>query len=276
TLIYRLPGVLTWPTSNVIIEESQPQKIKMLLEKFVEECKFPPVPDAICCYQKCHGYSKIQIYITDPDFKDFLQGICLTPDCEGVISKIIIFSSGGQVKCEFEHKVIKEKVPPRPILKQKCSSLEKLRLKEDKKLKRKIQKKEAKKVAQERMEEDLRESNRPKNEEQKETVDNVQCFQFLDDRILQCIKQYADKIKSGIQNTATLLKELLSWKVLSTEDYTTCFSSRNFLSEAVDYVIRHLIQENNRVKTRIFLHVLSELKEVEPKLAAWIQKLNSF
>uniref|UniRef100_A0A2K6NCA2 E3 ubiquitin-protein ligase TTC3 n=2 Tax=Rhinopithecus roxellana TaxID=61622 RepID=A0A2K6NCA2_RHIRO len=310
TLIYRLPGVLTWPTSNVIIEESQPEKIKMLLEKFVEECKFPPVPDAICCYQKCCGYSKIQIYITDPDFKgfirisccqyckiefhmncwkklktttfndkidkDFLQGICLTPDCEGVISKIIIFSSGGQVKCEFEHKVIKEKVPPRPILKQKCSSLEKLRLKEDKKLKRKIQKKEAKKLAQERMEEDLRESNLPKNEEQKETVDNVHRCQFLDDRILQCIKQYADKIKSGIWNTATLLKELLSWKVLSTEDYTTCFSSRNFLNEAVDYVIHHLIQEKSRVKTRIFLHVLSELKEVEPKLAAWIQKLNSF
>ncbi|XP_054556255.1 E3 ubiquitin-protein ligase TTC3 isoform X3 [Talpa occidentalis] len=310
TLICRLPGVLTWPTSNVIIEETQPGKIKMLLEKFIEECKFPPVPDAICCYQKCRGYSKIQIYITDPDFKgfirisccqyckiefhmncwkklktttfndkidkDFLQGICLTPDCEGIISKIIIFSSGGQVKCEFEHKVIKEKVPPRPILKQKCSSLEKLRLKEDKKLKRKIQKKEAKKLAQERMEEDLRESNPPKTEEQKETIDNVQSCQFLDDRILQCIKQYADKIKSGILNTSKLLKELLSWKVLSTEDYTTCFSSRNFLNEAVDYVICHLIQEKNRVKTRIFLHVLSELKEVEPKLATWIQKLNSF
>ncbi|ELW67883.1 E3 ubiquitin-protein ligase TTC3 [Tupaia chinensis] len=235
TLIYRLPGVLTWPTTNVIIEESQPGKIK-----------------------------------------DFLQGICLTPDCEGIISKIIIFSSGGQVKCEFEHKVIKEKAPPRPILKQKCSSLEKLRLKEDKKLKRKIQKKEAKKLAQERMEEDLRESNPPKNEEPKETVDNVQNCQFLDDRILQCIKQYADKIKSGILNTSKLLKELLSWKVLSTEDYTTCFSSRNFLNEAVDYVIRHLIREKDRVKTRIFLHVLSELKEVEPKLATWIQKLNSF
>ncbi|XP_058379067.1 E3 ubiquitin-protein ligase TTC3 isoform X3 [Diceros bicornis minor] len=310
TLICRLPGVLTWPTSNVIIEETQPGKIKVLLEKFIEECRFPPVPDAICCYQKCHGYSKIQIYITDPDFKgfirisccqyckiefhmncwkklktttfndkidkDFLQGICLTPDCEGIISKIIIFSSGGQVKCEFEHKVVKEKVPPRPILKQKCSSLEKLRLKEDKKLKRKIQKKEAKKLAQERMEEDLRESSPPKTEEQKETVDSVQSCQFLDDRILQCIKQYADKIKSGILDTSKLLKELLSWKVLSTEDYTTCFSSRNFLNEAVDYIIRHLIQEKNRVKTRIFLHVLSELKEVEPKLATWIQKLNSF
>ncbi|XP_045373748.1 E3 ubiquitin-protein ligase TTC3 isoform X4 [Camelus bactrianus] len=310
TLICRLPGVLTWPTSNVVIEETQPGKIKMLLEKFIEECRFPPVPDAICCYQKCHGYSKVQIYITDPDFKgfirisccqyckiefhmncwkklktttfndkidkDFLQGICLTPDCEGIISKIIIFSSGGQVKCEFEHKVIKEKVPPRPILKQKCSSLEKLRLKEDKKLKRKIQKKEAKKLAQERMEEDLRESNPPKPEEQKETVDNVQSCQFLDDRILQCIKQYADKIKSGVLNTSKLLKELLSWKVLTTEDYTTCFSSRNFLNEAVDYVIRHLIREKNRVKTRVFLHVLSELKEVEPKLATWIQKLDGF
>uniref|UniRef100_A0A8C0CK10 RING-type E3 ubiquitin transferase n=1 Tax=Balaenoptera musculus TaxID=9771 RepID=A0A8C0CK10_BALMU len=290
TLICRLPGVLTWPTSNVVIEETQPGKIKvtMLLEKFIEECRFPPVPDAICCYQKCRGYSKIQIYITDPDFKgfirisccqyckiefhmncwkklktttfndkidkDFLQGICLTPDCEGIISKIIIFSSGGQVKCEVK----------------------KLRLKEDKKLKRKIQKKEAKKLAQERLEEDLRESNPPKIEEQKETVDSVQSCQFLDDRILQCIKQYADKIKSGILNTSKLLKELLSWKVLTTEDYTTCFSSRNFLNEAVDYVICHLVQEKNRVKTRVFLHVLSELKEVEPKLATWIQKLNSF
>ncbi|TKC46398.1 hypothetical protein EI555_005948, partial [Monodon monoceros] len=185
-------------------------------------------------------------------------------------------SSAVVVKLNFEHKVIKEKVPPRPILKQKCSSLEKLRLKEDKKLKRKIQKKEAKKLAQERLEEDLRESNPPKIEEQKETVDSVQSCQFLDDRILQCIKQYADKIKSGILNTSKLLKELLSWKVLTTEDYTTCFSSRNFLNEAVDYVICHLVQEKNRVKTRVFLHVLSELKEVEPKLATWIQKLNSF
>ncbi|XP_021111925.1 E3 ubiquitin-protein ligase TTC3 isoform X3 [Heterocephalus glaber] len=310
TLIYRLPGVLTWPTSNVIIEESQPEKIRTILEKFVEECKFPPVPDAICSYQKCLGLSKIQIYITDPDFKgfirisccqyckiefhmncwkklkattfndkidkDFLQGVCLTPDCEGIISKIIIFSRGGHVKCEFEHKVIKEKVPPRPILKQKCSSLEKLKLKEDKKLKRKIQKQEAKKLAQERREEDLRESNPPKNEQQKETVKNVQSCPFLDDRILQCIKQYSDKIKSGVLDTSKLLKELISWKVLTTEDYATFFSNKNFLTEAVDYVIGYLVQENNRVKTRMFLHVLCELQEVEPKVASWLQKLNSF
>ncbi|XP_010634873.1 E3 ubiquitin-protein ligase TTC3 isoform X2 [Fukomys damarensis] len=310
SLIYRLPGVLTWPTSNVIIEESQPEKIRMILEKFVEECRFPPVPDAICSYQKCLGLSKIQIYVTDPDFKgfirisccqyckiefhmncwkklkattfndkidkDFLQGVCLTPDCEGIISKIIIFSRGGHVKCEFEHKVIKEKVPPRPILKQKCSSLEKLKLKEDKKMKRKIQKQEAKKLAQEKREEDLRESNPPKNEQQKETVKNAQSCPFLDDRILQCIKQYSDKIKSGVLDTSKLLKELISWKVLTTEDYAMLFSNKNFLTEAVDYVIGYLVQESNRVKTRIFLHVLCELQEVEPKVASWLQKLNSF
>lgn len=44
-------------------------------------------------------------------------------------------------------------------------SLEKIRLKEDKKLKRKIQKQEAKKLAQERMEEDVKESAPPKNAE---------------------------------------------------------------------------------------------------------------
>lgn len=308
--IYRLPGVLTWPTSNVIIEESQPEKIRMILEKFVEECKFPPVPDAICSYQKCLGLSKIQIYVTDPDFKgfirisccqyckiefhmncwkklkaatfndkidkDFLQGVCLTPDCEGIISKIIIFSRGGHVKCEFEHKVIKEKVPPRPILKQKCSSLEKLKLKEDKKMKRKIQKQEAKKLAQEKREEDLRESNPPKSEQQKETVKNAQSCPFLDDRILQCIKQYSDKIKSGVLDTSKLLKELISWKVLTTEDYAMLFTNKDFRTEAVDYVIDYLVQENNRVKTRIFLHVLCELQEVEPKVASWLQKLNSF
>ena len=107
-------------------------------------------------------------------------------------------------------------------------------------------------------------------------MDSAQSCQFLDDRILQCIKQNADKIKSVVLNTSTLLKELLSWKVLSTEDYTTCFSSKNFVHEAVDYVIGLLIQEKNRVKTRIFLHVLSELKELDPKLAPWIQRLNSF
>ncbi|KAM5281187.1 E3 ubiquitin-protein ligase TTC3 [Ctenodactylus gundi] len=310
TLIYRLPGVLTWPTSNVVIEESQPETIKGILETFVEECKFPPVPDAVCCYQKCLGFSKIQIYVTDPDYKgfirisccqcckiefhmncwkklktttfndkidkDFLQGICLTPDCQGTISKIVIFSSAGKVKCEFEHKVIKEKVPPRPILKQKCTSLEKLKQKEDKKLKRKLQKQEAKKLAQEKMEEDLRVKNAAKKEEKKETVSSVQTCQFLHDRILQCLKQYSDKIKAGLKDTSKLLKELLLWKVIEVEDYAMCFSGTSLTKESVDLLINRLIQKNDRVKTRIFLHVLSEQKDMEPEAATLIQKLDGF
>ncbi|KAM6224038.1 E3 ubiquitin-protein ligase TTC3 [Rhynchocyon petersi] len=305
-VIGRLPGVLTWPTSNVIIEESQPSKLKELLEKFIEECKFPPEPEGICSYHQHCPSVKIQIYISDPDFKgfirllcsqickvefhmncwkklkalnfgdkqdkDFLNTECLTPDCQGVICKITVINCKGRIKCEFEHKVIKEKFPPRPILKQKCSSLGKLKEKEEKKLMRKLQKEEAIQLAKQRQEEDLRESTPPKTE--KKATENV--CQFLGDRILECIKQHSEKIKSGILNTSLFMKELLSWKVLSTDDYTTCFSSRNFLSEAVDFVIQHLIKENNKVKTRIFLFVLNELKDMDPDLATWVGKLDSF
>ncbi|XP_007943750.1 E3 ubiquitin-protein ligase TTC3 [Orycteropus afer afer] len=309
-VISRLPRVLTWPTSNVIIEETQPAKMRTVLESFIEECKLPPVPQGICSSYKNCASLKIQIYVSDPDFKgfirilcnqickiefhvncwkklkaisyndkhdkDFLNTACLTPDCQGIICKITVFNCKGGVKCEFEHKVIKEKFPPRPILKQKCSSLEKLKEKEEKKVKRKTQKEEAIRLAKQRLEEDLRESNPPQNEKKKGPEGNAQACQFLNDRILQCIKQYSEKIKSGILNTSSMMKELLSWKVLSVDDYITYFSSRNFLSEAVDFVIHYLVEEKNRVKTRIFLHVLSELKDIEPTVATWIEKLNSF
>lgn len=68
-------------------------------------------------------------------------------------------------------------------------SLEKLRLKEDKKLKRKIQKQEAKKLAQERMEEDLRESNPPKNEEPEGMW---KCRPWNSIPVLKC--RYADSV----------------------------------------------------------------------------------
>lgn len=32
--------------------------------------------------------------------QDFLKEMCFTPDCKGLISKIVIFSSSGLVKCE--------------------------------------------------------------------------------------------------------------------------------------------------------------------------------
>ncbi|XP_027731239.1 E3 ubiquitin-protein ligase TTC3 isoform X6 [Vombatus ursinus] len=306
TMIKLIPGVLTWPTTNVIIEESQAEKLQLILENHIEECKFPPDPDAVCCYQKCHGYSKIQIYLNDPDFKgfirinccqfcrvefhiscwkklkttifndkndkDFLQGTCLTPDCRGIISKIVIFGATGHIKCEFEHRVTKERDPPRPVMKQKCSSLEKLKVKEERKVKRKLQKKEARKIAKERMEEKSRENSSSKHGDRKGFV---QSCPVPDDRILQCIKQNADQIKSGIQDASKLLRELLSWKVINTEDYADSVFNGSLLAETVERLLEHLIRKNNRVNTRIFLHVLSEIEEINPKLRDWIQKLNS-
>uniref|UniRef100_A0A4X2K3W5 Uncharacterized protein n=1 Tax=Vombatus ursinus TaxID=29139 RepID=A0A4X2K3W5_VOMUR len=279
TMIKLIPGVLTWPTTNVIIEESQ-----LILENHIEECKFPPDPDAVCCYQKCHGYSKIQIYLNDPDFKgfirinccqfcrvefhiscwkklkttifndkndkDFLQGTCLTPDCRGIISKIVIFGATGHIKCEVK----------------------KLKVKEERKVKRKLQKKEARKIAKERMEEKSRENSSSKHGDRKGFV---QSCPVPDDRILQCIKQNADQIKSGIQDASKLLRELLSWKVINTEDYADSVFNGSLLAETVERLLEHLIRKNNRVNTRIFLHVLSEIEEINPKLRDWIQKLNS-
>ncbi|XP_056653054.1 E3 ubiquitin-protein ligase TTC3 isoform X3 [Monodelphis domestica] len=306
TMIKLIPGVLTWPTTNVIIEESQAEKLQLILENHIEECKFPPNPDAVCCYQKCNGYSKIQIYLSDPDFKgfirinccqfcriefhiscwkklkttifndkndkEFLQETCLTPDCRGIISKIVIFGATGHIKCEFEHRVTKEKDPPRPVMKQKCSSLEKLKIKEEKKVKRKLQRKEAKKIAKERLEEKTAENN---SSTQGDHKGFVQSCQFPDDRVLQCIKQNAEQIKSGIQDTSKLLRDLLCWKVINTEDYADSYFNSNFLRETVEHLLEHLIRKNNRVNTRIFLHVLSEINEVKPKLRDWINKLNT-
>uniref|UniRef100_A0A803XPU2 E3 ubiquitin-protein ligase TTC3/DZIP3 domain-containing protein n=1 Tax=Meleagris gallopavo TaxID=9103 RepID=A0A803XPU2_MELGA len=157
TMINRkiVPGVLTWPMTSQVIEETRTENLQLFLKNCIEECKFPPEPDGVCRYQHCHGHSKIQIFFTDPDFKgfirmtccqqcrvefhtncwkklkttnysdkndkDFLQELCFTPDCTGLISKIVIFSSSGLVKCEFEQKITKPKEPPRAIIKQKCS-----------------------------------------------------------------------------------------------------------------------------------------------------------
>ncbi|XP_028902372.1 E3 ubiquitin-protein ligase TTC3 isoform X1 [Ornithorhynchus anatinus] len=306
TMIKFIPGVLVWPTTSEIIEESQSERLQSMLENYIEECKFPPEPDAVCSYQNCHGHSKIQIYLTDPDFKgfirinccqlckiefhiscwkklkttfndkndkDFLQDPCLTPDCGGIISKIIIFGSTGQIKCEFEHKVVKERDPPRPVVKQKCSSLGKLRIKEDKKSKRKLLKKEAKSLANERMEEKSSDNNSSKHSVHKGCV---QSCQVIGDRVLHCIKQNAEKIKFGVQDTSKLLSELLSWWVISKEDYTEC-SASHLPNETMERLLCHLFQNQNRVKTRIFLHVLSEIEVVvDPKLHEWIQKLNNF
>ncbi|XP_075767908.1 E3 ubiquitin-protein ligase TTC3 isoform X1 [Pelodiscus sinensis] len=302
-----VPGTLTWPTTSVVIEETRTEKLQLMLENFIGECKFPPEPDAVCSYQQFHGHSKIQIYFTDPDFKgfiritcseqckvefhiscwkklkttvysdkndkDLLQASCFTPDCRGLISKIIIFSSSGIIKCMFEQKIPKIKDPPRARVKQKCSSSRMLTIKEEKKLKRKRVKEEALKSAKDSVEENKRENNASKYDNH---TDHVQRHLFASDRVLQHILQNVEQIRTGVHDTSRLLSELLSWWVISEEDYRMCSSSSSTSNEVMEQLINHLIQKKNRVKTRIFVHVLSELEEVDPKLHEWIKDLNSF
>ncbi|XP_032907978.1 E3 ubiquitin-protein ligase TTC3 isoform X2 [Catharus ustulatus] len=300
-----VPGVLTWLGTTQVIEESRIENLQMALRNCIEECKFPPEPDAVCRYQQCHGYSKIQIYFTDPDFKgfirviccqqcrvefhiscwkklkttsysdkndkDFLKEMCFTPDCKGLISKIVIFSSSGLVKCEFEQKIPKPKEPPRVCIKQKCSSLRKIKMKQEKKLRRK------------RAREEARNSARKKAEEKQEGNEESQYNQhrgfgqdlYTGDQVLQHIRRNSQQIKAAVPDTAKLLKELLAWGVIREEDFTSYSQIPGTSQEVLEQLISSLMQEKSRVQTRAFLHVLSQLGEVDPKVHKWLQHLDN-
>lgn len=300
-----VPGVLTWPTTSQVIEETRTENLQLILKNYIEECKFPPEPDAICRYQQCHGHSKIQIYFTDPDFKgfiritccqqcrvefhiscwkklkttnysdkndkDFLQELCFTPDCTGLISKIVIFSSSGLVKCEFEQKITKTKEPPRASIKQKCSSLRKLKMKQEKKLRRKCAREEARNSAKKKVEENQTGNEPSQHSHHSGYVQDL----YAGDRVLQHISRNAEQIKTAVRDASKLLKELLSWFVISEEDYTSYSKTSGMSHEVMEQLISYLIQEKNRVKTRGFIHVLSELEEVDPKLHKWLKHLNN-
>ncbi|KAL8190532.1 UNVERIFIED_CONTAM: hypothetical protein K2H54_055395 [Gekko kuhli] len=298
-----VPGVLTWPTTSEVIEETRPERLQIMLEDYIEECKFPAKPDAVCRYQQCQA-RKIRIYFSDPDFKgfirvscceqcivefhvscwkklkftnfndkndkDILHQVCFTPDCRGLISKIVVFSSSGLIKCEFEHK-IKTKNPPRPIVKQKCSSSRNLKLKHEKKLRRKFMKETALNSTKDIADECQRGNSIPKHNTHK---GSVQKWLTSGDTVLQLIIQSTEKIKTGVHAISKLLSELLSWWAISKEDYAVYTTSCTSSSEIMEELINYLIQKKNRVKTRIFIQVLSELEEVDPKLRDWMTHLN--
>ncbi|NXJ46571.1 TTC3 ligase, partial [Spizaetus tyrannus] len=300
-----VPGVLTWPTTSQVIEETRTENLQLILKNCIEECKFPPEPDAICRYQQCHGHSKIQIFFTDPDFKgfiritccqqcrvefhiscwkklkttkysdkndkDFLQELCFTPDCTGLISKIVIFSSSGLVKCEFEQKITKAKEPPRASIKQKCSSLRKLKMKQEKKLRRKCAREETQNSAKKKTEENQMGNEPSQYSDHSGYLQDL----YAGDRVLQHISRNAEQIKTAVHDASKLLKELLSWFVISEEDYTSYSKTSSMSHEVMEQLISYLIQEKNRVKTRGFIHVLSELEEVDPKLHKWLKHLNN-
>ncbi|XP_064262599.1 E3 ubiquitin-protein ligase TTC3 isoform X4 [Passer domesticus] len=298
------PGVLTWPGTTQVIEETRIENLQMALKNYIEECKFPPEPDAVCRYQQCHGYSKIQIYFTDPDFKgfirviccqqcrvefhiscwkklktssysdkndkDFLKEMCFTPDCKGLISKIAIFNSSGLVKCEFEQKIPKLKEPPRVCIKQKCSSLRKIKMKQEKKQWRKRAREEARNCARTKTEE-IQEGNDQSQFSQHRGSGQDLCS---GDQILQHIQRNSEQIKAAVPDTPKLLKELLAWGVIREEDFSSYSQMSSTPQEVLGQLLSSLIQEKGRVRSRGFLHVLSQLGEVDPKVHKWLQHLD--
>ncbi|XP_069058647.1 E3 ubiquitin-protein ligase TTC3-like isoform X3 [Pleurodeles waltl] len=301
-----VPGVLKWPTTSVVIEETRPEKLQLLLERFIGECKFPPKPDAICRYTQCQGRKKKEIYFTDPDFegfirifccqlckvelhldcwkklktteypdrndKDFLQSTCLTPDCKGSICHILIYGSSGLVKWQDEVKIAKVKIPQKPIVKQKNASL-KLNVEQKRKLRRRLHQNVTLNSAA-----DIKDiTSKEENSSKEGILTDTQIKPCTADPILQQVIENADIIKKGVPETSLLIDNLLLWHVISQEECETYSASaiNSSQDEFMAILINHVSKNSNKVKTRIFLHLLNELPEVDSKLRIWLKEINN-
>ncbi|RMC06130.1 hypothetical protein DUI87_15560 [Hirundo rustica rustica] len=268
-----VPGVLTWPGTSQVIEESRMENLQVALKNYLEKCRFPPEPDAVCRYQQCHGYSKIQIYFTDPDFKGFIRIIC-SQQCrlEFHIScwKKLKTASYSDKNDKFEQKIPKPKEPPRACIKQKSSSLRKIKMKQEKKLWRKRAREEARNSARKKPEE------KQEGNEESQYSQHGGCGQDLcaGDQVLQHLQRNREQIKAAVADAAELLKELLEWGVIREDDFTSC-SQMSSSQEVLEQLLSSLIQARSRVRTRAFLHVLSQLGEVDPKVHKWLRHLDN-
>ncbi|XP_078512990.1 E3 ubiquitin-protein ligase TTC3 isoform X2 [Lissotriton helveticus] len=301
-----VPGVLKWPTTSVIIEETRPEKLQMLLEKCIEECKFPPKPDAICRYPLCKGYNNKHIYFTDPDFegfirlfcchlckveyhidcwktlktteysdkndKDCLKDPCFTPDCEGSICRVVIYGSTGLVKWQGETKLTKFKVSRKPTIKQKNSSPKKIKVKQERKLRRKLHEKVEIYSIENRKESITNEENSSKEVLLKDTSMKI-CGT---DPMLELVKENSELIKTGVHNTSFLVSNLFTWLVINQEEHMLYSTSSTNSSqyEVMAMLINHVMKKSDKVKTRIFLHILNQLHEVDTKLRSWLTEIN--
>ncbi|XP_067350334.1 E3 ubiquitin-protein ligase TTC3 isoform X1 [Channa argus] len=297
------PGKLTWPLTKEIVKETQPDYFKEVLDSAIELCKFPPPSYAICRLEKC---LKPEIYLTDPDFKgfiqicccqsctveyhiicwkilktsifsekndkDFLQAACLTPDCVGKICNIKIYGPTGLVKCRFEAATIKPQTPKKPKVNQKCTSLKKLKSKDERRLKRK----------------------QHKLSFQDKQVINNEILQKKEDSSAHSQQKawllYRDRVLLQISQNMELLREEKALHVsaltTSLKPWLELDSSRgNQLAQRLLYwqqepletlgqAVELLLQRRNRVWARVFIQLLSSSPDVNLKLNTWACKLN--
>ncbi|XP_040906849.1 E3 ubiquitin-protein ligase TTC3 isoform X2 [Toxotes jaculatrix] len=301
------PGKLTWPLTREIVKETQPDYFKEILESAIELCKFPPIPDAICRHEKCHGHLKSEIYFTDPDFKgfiqisccqsctveyhitcwktlktstffeknekDFLQEPCLTPDCVGQVCSIKIFGPTGLVKCKFEATIPKPQTSKKPKVNQRCTSLKKLKSKEERKLKRK-QHKQSFQDKQTLNDEILQKKEDSASQSQQKV------WLLYRDRVLLQISQNLELLREekGLQVSA-LASTLKPWLELdSSRGNQIAARMLNWQQESLETLgqaVELLLERKNRVWARVLIELLSSCLDVNPKLNSWACRLNN-
>ncbi|XP_055370636.1 E3 ubiquitin-protein ligase TTC3 isoform X2 [Betta splendens] len=303
------PGKLTWPLTKEIVKETELDYFKEILESAIELCKFPPIPDAICRLENCLVPFKAEIYFTDPDFKgfirlscchnciveyhitcwktfktssssdkndkDFLLEMCLTPDCVGKICNIQIYGQTGLLKCKFEAGIVRPQTEKKPKVNQKCTSLKKLKSKEERRHKRK----QHKLSFQEKETVVNHDDILPKKED---TASQIQQKAWLlyRDRVLLQISQNMELLREekGLQVSA-LTTSLKPWLELDlSRGNRLAQRMLNWQQEAlqtVGQVFELLLERKNRVWARVFIQELSSCEDVNPKLNTWACKLNN-
>ncbi|XP_068600403.1 E3 ubiquitin-protein ligase TTC3 [Brachionichthys hirsutus] len=301
-----MPGKHAWPLTKEVVRETQPEYFKELLESAIELCKFPPSPDALCRLDKCHGHLKAEIYVTDPDFKgfiqicccqscvveyhaacwktlkaashfeknekDYLQEPCLTPDCVGKICSIKIFGPTGLVKCKFEVAIPKEQTPKKPKVKQQSTSLKNLKSKEDrlKKKQRKLEFQESQTLDEEIL------------QQEEDSVAQIQQRAWLlyKDRVLLQISQNMvllreekNLLASGLTSALKPWLELDSLKGNQLAVMILHWEEQQLGS--VEQVVALLLERKNRVWARVLVQFLSSCLDINPKLHKWACQLNN-
>ncbi|XP_075053339.1 E3 ubiquitin-protein ligase TTC3 isoform X2 [Mixophyes fleayi] len=295
-----VPGILTWPTTSLVLEETVPEKLQVLLDNCIEECKFHPKPNAVCRYEQCSSLPKTQIYFSDPDFKgfirmmccqycrvefhvccwkrlkaakysdkndkDFLKYTCLTPDCKGFISHIVIYDSSAQVKCEFEDKTLKKKELQKPAVKHRATNNKKIKLKPENKAERK-------KAVEEVAVDIFANKEKPQETIVSEPVVNNGYHVTWDPLLLQVSKKQ-EVIRSGCPMCfPTFWESAAAWRIISREeldDIDRSASSQPALNK-IKILLNHLYKLNDRVKTRIFLYLLHLHKDyISIDLLEWV------
>ncbi|KAM8899891.1 E3 ubiquitin-protein ligase TTC3 isoform 2-T2 [Spinachia spinachia] len=300
------PGKLTWPLTKEIVKETQPEYLMKVLEQAIDLCKFHPIPDAICRLEKCLVPLKAEIYLTDPDFKgyirirccescvveyhtacwkslktsfyernekDFLKESCFTPDCVGTICKLQLFRPTGLLKCEFVSPTCKPATPKKPKLNQKCSSLKKLKSKEEHKLTRK-QHKLSFQEKQAINEEILQQMEDP------ETQSQQKAWRLYRDPVLLQTSQNVELLREEkclhASDLAAALRpwlELDSWRgnQVAVRMLNLQQEAQGTLGQALDL----LLERKNRVWARVLVHLLCDRADINHKVGRWAIELDN-